>query len=146
MASSDHLRIRWREYCHRIDRYHRACEAWQNLPYAIQQQTHNPQWPDGGFPEELRSLTCGTNTRAGTPCKLTSIYENGRCKIHGGLSTGPTSAAGKRKAALNGFRPKKKRTPMKVYKKTKIWFDLGKNPDTNSHSGFRFSRSDIPDY
>jgi len=55
--------------------------------------------------------TCGAKTGAGTPCKLTSIYKNGRCKFHGGLSTGPTSAAGKQKAALNGFRPKKKRSP-----------------------------------
>ena len=63
------------------------------------------------FPEECRGMTCGAKTRAGTPCKLTSIYENGRCKFHGGLSTGPTTQEGKRRSALNGFKPKNKRSP-----------------------------------
>jgi len=50
---------------------------------------------------------CGAKTRKGTPCKRRDIYENGRCRLHGGLSTGPRTEAGKRKSALNGF----KRTP-----------------------------------
>jgi len=52
---------------------------------------------------------CGAKTKAGTSCKQMGIYESGRCKLHGGLSTGPTSEEGKRKVALNGF--KKKQTP-----------------------------------
>lgn len=59
------------------------------------------------FPEELIGMICGAKTRAGTPCKLKSIFENGRCKFHGGLSTGPKTAKGKRRSALNGFKPKK---------------------------------------
>ena len=31
---------------------------------------------------------CGAKTRKGTPCKAQSLA-NGRCKYHGGLSTGP---------------------------------------------------------
>lgn len=53
---------------------------------------------------------CGAKTRAGTPCKLKSVYSNGRCHLHGGLSTGPKTAAGKARSALNGClggRPKK---------------------------------------
>lgn len=53
---------------------------------------------------------CGARTRAGTPCKLRSVYWNGRCKFHGGLSTGPKSDAGKEQARINGRkggRPKK---------------------------------------
>lgn len=53
------------------------------------------------MPEELRGLTCGAKTRTGTPCKLTSIYSNGRCKFHGGLSTGPKTKAGKKRVAQN---------------------------------------------
>jgi len=54
------------------------------------------------FPEELRSMmTCGAKTRAGTPCKQKGIYENGRCQLHGGLSTGPVTVEGKKKSALN---------------------------------------------
>ena len=38
---------------------------------------------------------CGAKTRAGTPCKLKAVYASGRCKFHGGLSTGPNAPAGK---------------------------------------------------
>lgn len=46
--------------------------------------------------------TCGAVTRAGTPCKQKAIYWNGRCKFHGGLSTGPTTEAGKEQCRING--------------------------------------------
>ena len=59
--------------------------------------------------ELLQRVYCGAKTRAGTPCKQKGIYYNGRCKLHGGLSTGPKTEEGKRKAALNGG--KKKQTP-----------------------------------
>jgi hypothetical protein len=36
---------------------------------------------------------CGARTRAGTPCKCPAM-RNGRCRLHGGLSTGPTSPEG----------------------------------------------------
>ena len=53
---------------------------------------------------------CGARTRAGTPCKRRDLYYSGRCKLHGGLSTGPTTSEGKSRSALNGSlggRPKK---------------------------------------
>lgn len=95
-------RARWRAYC----RAHAEVgTAWAargcGLPH--------PAFPP--FPDELRGLPCGAKTRAGTPCKRTDIYANGRCKLHGGLSTGPTSAEGLARAALNGFSPKRKRSP-----------------------------------
>ncbi|WP_405514833.1 HGGxSTG domain-containing protein [Halomonas elongata] len=43
------------------------------------------------FPEECRRLCCGAKTRAGTPCKRRDLYDSGRCRLHGGLSTGPKS-------------------------------------------------------
>lgn len=63
------------------------------------------------LPDELRGLSCGARTRAGTPCKMTALYQCGRCKLHGGLSTGPRTEAGKSIAARNGNRPKAKRSP-----------------------------------
>jgi len=55
------------------------------------------------LPEDPMGLTCGAKSkRTGQPCKNVSLYSNGRCKFHGGLSTGPKSEAGKRKAAANG--------------------------------------------
>ena len=45
---------------------------------------------------------CGARTRAGCPCKAPAVWDrendkprNGRCKLHGGLSTGPKTAAGR---------------------------------------------------
>ena len=64
------------------------------------------------FPNELHYLRCGAKTRAGTPCKMKSIYSNTRCKLHGGLSTGAKTKEGKAKVAMNGLSIKKvKQTP-----------------------------------
>jgi hypothetical protein len=63
------------------------------------------------FPEQCRGLTCGAQTRLGSPCQRRGLYgPNTRCRLHGGLSTGPTSPEGKRRSAANGLRPKRKRT------------------------------------
>jgi len=37
---------------------------------------------------------CGARTRAGVPCRSPAMA-NGRCRMHGGASTGATSAEGK---------------------------------------------------
>jgi hypothetical protein len=36
---------------------------------------------------------CGAKTRAGTPCRKYPMA-NGRCRLHGGCSTGPRTAEG----------------------------------------------------
>jgi hypothetical protein len=48
---------------------------------------------------------CGAKTRQGTPCKAKALWDkennrprNGRCRIHGGLSTGPKTPEGKAKS------------------------------------------------
>jgi hypothetical protein len=63
------------------------------------------------FPEHCRGMPCGATTRKGTPCKRRDLYHSGRCWLHGGGSTGPRTPEGKYRAALNGFCPKRKRTP-----------------------------------
>jgi hypothetical protein len=45
--------------------------------------------------------TCGAKTRSGTPCKRLDLLRGGRCRLHGGLSTGPKTIEGKRRSALN---------------------------------------------
>lgn len=40
---------------------------------------------------------CGARTRAGNACKCRAL-DNGRCKLHGGLSTGPKTPEGRRRA------------------------------------------------
>lgn len=43
---------------------------------------------------------CGAKTRKGTPCKALAL-RNGRCKFHGGMSTGPKTPEGKARALAN---------------------------------------------
>jgi len=94
-----HLRRLWREYCDQLNAYEDALDAFEHrttsMPY--------PKEPE--FPDELRTLTCGAKTRKGTPCKRQDLYPNGRCRMHGGPSTGPITERGKQISALNGFRP-----------------------------------------
>ena len=51
---------------------------------------------------------CGAKTRRGTACRCHAIWDsrnnrprNGRCKMHGGLSSGPKTSAGIRVALKN---------------------------------------------
>jgi len=91
----------------------RIQNEWRNKPlsYPLQPAPSYPSVNYPPFPEECRGMICGAKTRTGTPCKLTSIYDNGRCRFHGGMSTGPTTQEGKRRSALNGFKRKTKRSP-----------------------------------
>jgi len=43
---------------------------------------------------------CNARTRSGRPCRALKL-KGGRCKWHGGRSTGPTSQAGKAASARN---------------------------------------------
>ena len=45
--------------------------------------------------EMLRSRKCGAKTRKGTPCQMRPIPWSRRCRLHGGLSTGPKTAEGR---------------------------------------------------
>jgi hypothetical protein len=86
-------RRRWRKY----SRMHaHIAAAWAARGY----QYPPPRYP--AMPDDLAQLACGAKTRAGTPCKLTALHACGRCKLHGGKSTGPKSEAGRRQAAENG--------------------------------------------
>src|SRR6266568_4313288 len=79
-------------------------------PEEREAQIHAPFAPLS--PEELEDFTespearprppkpmCGARTRKGTRCQCKKLYKSGRCKFHGGLSTGPKTAAGKARAA-----------------------------------------------
>src|ERR1022692_988206 len=46
--------------------------------------------PSGDF---LNAARCGAKNRRGTSCKCPAM-PNGRCRLHGGLSTGPKTPAG----------------------------------------------------
>jgi len=93
--STPEIRKKFREFCKALEK-----------AFEINELANCPP-----FPEECRGMTCGAKSRAETPCKLKAIYRNGRCKFHGGLSTGPKTPEGKKRSSMNGFKPKKKRTP-----------------------------------
>ena len=44
---------------------------------------------------------CNARTRAGKPCRALGLPGTGRCKWHGGKSTGPTTPEGKAQVARN---------------------------------------------
>ena len=55
------------------------------------------RFSQAGFPVKVRMLpfkpTCGATTRKGGQCRCFSLA-NGRCRLHGGLSTGPKTEEG----------------------------------------------------
>ena len=53
-----------------------------------------------------KQIICGAWNRQGEPCQAKQLYRNGRCKNHGGLSTGPKTPEGKAKVAQNWKRAK----------------------------------------
>ena len=60
----------------------------------------------------LKGEKCLAKTRKGTPCQAPAGM-NGRCKLHGGKSTGPKSKEGKAKAlAAIGQKPRDKSWPV----------------------------------
>ena len=80
--------------------HQKAAEQWRAAGYP-------PGTELPTFPDDCLGMRCGAKTRAGIPCKQLAIWNNGRCKFHGGMSTGPRTPEGKRRSAHNGNRPKR---------------------------------------
>lgn len=138
--------VAWRRYeqqCDDITREHlfatmlRRTRARLVLP---PKQEYEPYPNIGG-------LQCGATTRAGTPCKLTTIYLNGRCKLHGGKSTGAKTRAG-RKRQRDGYRAwlEKQRASKAGRKRTRTYTGdvIGIGRDTLSEISASGPESDLP--
>lgn len=54
-------------------------------------------------PKCLRPL-CGAKTRAGGTCRAKAVSGKKRCRLHGGLSTGPKTGEGRAKIATSNLR------------------------------------------
>ena len=52
-------------------------------------------------------IRCGARTRSGAPCAKFPVEGKRRCRLHGGLSTGPKTAAGR--AAISAANTKRGR-------------------------------------
>ena len=79
----------------------RAIEMWmwdgRGYQAALKQVVAANYWARN---RPLRGEKCEAKTRKGTPCQCKALV-NGRCKFHGGKSTGPKTAEGKMKSAAN---------------------------------------------
>ncbi len=51
----------------------------------------------------MNAPRCGAKTRSGTPCKAPAMA-NGRCRMHGGKSTGPRTAEGLERSRNANFK------------------------------------------
>ena len=54
-----------------------------------------PDWP---------GQRCGAKTRRGTACRRPATKKNGRCRLHGGASTGPRTEEGRARVAAANLR------------------------------------------
>ena len=59
---------------------------------------------DTRFGADWPGQRCSAKTRRGTACQRPANKQNGRCRLHGGRSTGPKSAEGRAKIAAANLR------------------------------------------
>ena len=110
------LRDKWRQYW---SEFSRIQSHWENLMeiYESEWDVGDSEWSESpiifdspGLTLELADLRCGAKTRVASPCKRRDLHPNGRCKLHGGLSTGPITVGGKRISSEN-WKARWMRTP-----------------------------------
>lgn len=71
-------------------------------------------------PRRKERPRCGAKTRSGRPCQAPAVWDpvknqprNGRCRMHGGLSTGPKTPEGKQRALEGTWRAMERRLQAK---------------------------------
>ena len=67
-------------------------EPGENPKQRLPSEQRLPDWRTT-LPLAQSCPRCGARTRAGTPCRSPAM-PNGRCRMHGGASTGPRTEAG----------------------------------------------------
>ena len=68
-------------------------------------------------------MTCSATTRSATPCQKPPMKGKKRCRLHGGLSTGPRTAEGKARIAATHYKHGKRSKAFTEMRK-KIWAEL----------------------
>ena len=66
---------------------------------------------------------CSAKTREGSTCKKRPLKGKTRCRLHGGLSTGPRTTEGKAKIAAAHYKHGR-RSKKFVEMRAKIWAEL----------------------
>jgi hypothetical protein len=67
--------------------------------------------------------SCGARTRRGTACQKPPLAGKTRCRLHGGLSTGPRTAEGKARIAAAHWKHGRRSKAFTEARK-QIWADL----------------------
>jgi len=67
--------------------------------------------------------SCGARTRRGTACQKPPLAGKTRCRLHGGLSTGPRTAEGKARIAAAQWKHGRRSRAFTEARK-QIWADL----------------------
>ncbi len=83
------IHIRQKTFVLDKEKNDRAREIWKTL------------YAEDPLPDICRDMVCGAKTRSGRPCRRRDLYANGRCRLHGGLSTGPKTEQGKKRSCEN---------------------------------------------
>ena len=68
-------------------------------------------------------MNCSAKTRSGNPCQKPPMKGKTRCRLHGGLSTGPRTVEGKARIAAAHYKHGR-RTKAFVEIRKKIWAEL----------------------
>jgi len=113
----DRLRIAWRRYWQAYDQWRANRDARREAARLAWLGNRSGRYiepicePFPHVPAAFQKLVCGARTRFGTLCKRRDLYRSGRCRLHGGLSTGPRTLEGKARSASNAWRLNTERTP-----------------------------------
>lgn len=95
----------WQEHCRQrsadLAMHLALMEVWERLEPIGEWYGAKPALRAVELPVELRGLRCGAKNRRGVGCRSKELAANGRCRFHGGASTGPKSDAGKARAQAN---------------------------------------------
>jgi len=68
-------------------------------------EPHEPRLLNGTIAYDLTTLPlCGALTRSGKSCRRYGNLKTGRCRLHGGLSTGPKTKNGLEKSRKANFK------------------------------------------
>lgn len=62
-------------------------------------ETRSSADPTGSRSPATKRTRGGAKTRKGTPCRARGLRGSARCKLHGGMSTGPKTQEGRKRIA-----------------------------------------------
>ncbi len=58
----------------------------------------NDGWFELAYPFRKAARICGARKKTGARCRCKALHRGGKCKFHGGLSTGPKTPEGNARA------------------------------------------------